>query len=104
MLASIYRHYQSTLKGFNIVDFDDLLMLAVDLFATAPDEMAEHVARWRYLLVDEYQDTNQAQYRLLRCMTRQHDNICVVGDDDQSIYAWRGADIKIGRASCRERV
>ena len=93
LLASIYRHYQSTLKGFNIVDFDDLLMLAVDLFATAPDEMAEHVARWRYLLVDEYQDTNQAQYRLLRCMTRQHDNICVVGDDDQSIYAWRGADI-----------
>jgi len=93
LLASIYRHYQSTLKGFNIVDFDDLLMLAVDLFAVAGEEMALHVSRWRYLLVDEYQDTNQAQYKLLRCLTRDHDNICVVGDDDQSIYAWRGADI-----------
>lgn len=93
LLASIYRHYQSTLKGFNIIDFDDLLMLAVDLFRLAPEEMAQYTSRWRYLLVDEYQDTNPAQYRLLKCLTRQHDNICVVGDDDQSIYAWRGADI-----------
>jgi len=93
LISSIYRIYQSTLKGFNILDFDDLLMLAVDLFAAAPEEMQEHCQRYKYILVDEYQDTNMAQYRLLRCMTARHDNICVVGDDDQSIYAWRGADI-----------
>jgi len=93
LLSSIYRIYQTTLKGFNIVDFDDLLMLAVDLFAASPEEMRAYCSRWRYILVDEYQDTNQAQYRLLRELTHDHDNILVVGDDDQSIYSWRGADI-----------
>jgi DNA helicase-2/ATP-dependent DNA helicase PcrA len=93
LLCTIYRMYQTQLKGFNVIDLDDLLMLAVDLFEAAPEEMQAHCARWRYILVDEYQDTNQAQYRLLRALTQAHNNICVVGDDDQSIYSWRGADI-----------
>ena len=93
LLCTIYRMYQNQLKGFNVVDLDDLLMLAVDLFAASPDDMHAYCSRWRYILVDEYQDTNQAQYRLLRALTHDHSNICVVGDDDQSIYSWRGADI-----------
>lgn len=93
LLAEIYGYYQQTLKGFNIVDFDDLLMLTVDIFEQFPELAVKYSSQYRYLMVDEYQDTNKAQYSLLRGLTVNHDNIAVVGDDDQSIYAWRGADI-----------
>ena len=93
LLSEIYGYYQRTLKGFNVVDFDDLLMLTVDLLRQEKDLCREYSHRFRYIMVDEYQDTNFSQYTLLRLLTREHDNICVVGDDDQSIYAWRGADI-----------
>jgi DNA helicase-2/ATP-dependent DNA helicase PcrA len=95
--SAITRHiqagYQSTLHACNAVDFDDLLLLTLRLFEEHPDILAACRARYRYVMVDEYQDTNAAQFRLVHQLTAEHGNLCVVGDDDQSIYGWRGAEI-----------
>jgi len=93
-IYQIYGFYQRTLKGFNILDFDDLLFLTVDLFEKFPDIAMMYSKQFKYIMVDEYQDTNNAQYMILSKLLTAHNNITVVGDDDQSIYGWRGADIK----------
>ncbi len=93
-LAEIYQRYQTELRRSNALDFGDLLLLAVRLFEDHPAVLAHYQARWRYLLVDEYQDTNPVQYKLLRLLGAAHGNVCVVGDEDQSIYAFREADIR----------
>ncbi|ORJ58586.1 ATP-dependent helicase [Geothermobacter hydrogeniphilus] len=90
--ATVYPAYQKALKAFNAVDFDDLIMLTTRLFRDHPEALEACRQCYRYLLVDEYQDTNAAQYQLLRQLAA-HGNLCVVGDDDQSIYGWRGADL-----------
>lgn len=92
--AEIYRIYQERLKQNNAVDFDDLIMLTVQLFSENPDVLQRYQERFRYILVDEYQDTNMAQYVLVKLLASRYQNLCVVGDDDQSIYQWRGADIR----------
>ena len=92
--AEIYRIYQQRLKQNNAVDFDDLIMLTVELFQKNPDVLDRYQERFRYILVDEYQDTNMAQYVLVKLLAQKYQNLCVVGDDDQSIYQWRGADIR----------
>ena len=91
-LQSVFPHYQERLKLLNAMDFDDLLFNAVTLLEAHPEIRETLSRRFQYILVDEYQDTNPAQFRLLQALTSTHNNICVVGDDDQSIYAWRGAD------------
>jgi len=93
LAAEIYPRYQKRLKACNAVDFDDLLMLAVRILRENADLVDKYRDRFRYVMVDEYQDTNAAQYTLLRLLCDGHGNLCVVGDDDQSIYAWRGADL-----------
>jgi len=92
--AVLYDLYSRRLRKANALDFDDLLLKAVDLFYQAPDVCERYNRRFRYLLVDEYQDTNRIQYQLIRQLTLAHQNLCVVGDEDQSIYGWRGADIR----------
>jgi DNA helicase II / ATP-dependent DNA helicase PcrA len=94
VVASVYPAYQASLREQNAFDFDDLLFKPVELLAGAPDLLQRYQRRFRFLLVDEYQDTNHAQYRLLRLLADAERNIMVVGDDDQSIYGWRGADIR----------
>ncbi len=89
----LYRQYQERLTTVNAVDFGDLLLHNLTLFTGSPDILAEYQRRFRYLLVDEYQDTNVAQYLWLRLLAQQRRNLCCVGDDDQSIYSWRGAEI-----------
>ncbi len=89
----VYQRYVDSLKSYNAVDFDDLLFLPVRLFREHQLALEFYQDRWRYLLVDEYQDTNQAQYTLIRMLGQKYGNICVVGDPDQSIYSWRGADL-----------
>ena len=89
----VYRVYQDQLRQNNALDFDDLLMLAVQLLDQHPDVRARYQDRFHYLLVDEYQDINFAQFRLLQLLAGERSNLCVVGDDDQSIYGWRGADV-----------
>lgn len=89
-----YRLYQDRLQALNAVDFGDLLMLPLELFKVRPDILAHYQHQFRYVLVDEYQDTNIAQYMLLRLLSKEHGNICCVGDDDQSIYSWRGAEVE----------
>ncbi|MBI2068130.1 MAG: DNA helicase PcrA [Deltaproteobacteria bacterium] len=91
--AEIYQMYQQKLRQNNAMDFGDLLMKTVELFEQNPSVLSYYQDLFRYILVDEYQDTNQAQYRLIRLLSAKSGNLCVVGDDDQSIYAWRGADI-----------
>jgi DNA helicase-2/ATP-dependent DNA helicase PcrA len=94
-LASIaYGHYQNALKTVGAVDFDDLLLAAEELFRKFPDVLKSEADRFDHILVDEYQDTNMSQYRIVKGLALPHRNICVVGDDDQAIYAWRGADVK----------
>jgi len=90
---AIYERYQQILELQNALDFDDLLLLTLKIFREHPECLAKYQDRYRYLLVDEYQDTNAAQLKLLQYLTQYRQNICVVGDDDQSIYAWRGADV-----------
>ncbi len=93
LVATIYPRYQRSLKAFNAVDFDDLLMFTVQLLEQHPDLLEHYTERFQYQMVDEYQDTNPVQYRLLKLLASNHSNLCVVGDDDQSIYAFRGADV-----------
>jgi len=93
-IARLARRYRERLRKANALDFDDLLLEAVRLFEEAPDVLARYQERWRYLHVDEYQDTNRAQYLWVRALAARHHNLCVVGDDDQSIYSWRGADLR----------
>jgi DNA helicase-2/ATP-dependent DNA helicase PcrA len=93
-VADVYRLYQQRLLQASAMDFDDLLMVTVELFGAFPDVLATYQNQFRYVLVDEYQDTNRAQYTLVRQLTASHRNLCVVGDSDQSIYRWRGADVR----------
>ncbi len=90
-IAIIYRHYAEYLKAYNAVDFDDLILLPVQLFRSQPDALAKWRRKIRYMLVDEYQDTNLCQYELVKLLVAERAAFTVVGDDDQSIYAWRGA-------------
>ncbi len=92
--ASGYRRYQQALKLSGAMDFDDLLLLTQDLFDQHPAALVEEQNRFDHILVDEYQDTNQTQYQIIKHLASQHRNLCVVGDDDQSIYGWRGAEVK----------
>jgi DNA helicase-2/ATP-dependent DNA helicase PcrA len=94
MLAKIYARYQSILSENNALDFDDLLMKTAFLLRDCPDVCSELGNRFKFLLIDEYQDTNRAQYSIARALASAHNNICVTGDPDQSIYRWRGADIR----------
>ncbi len=91
--ALVYSRYEKRLHETGAVDFDDLLLRTVRLLAEVPEVLAWYRGLWRHVLVDEYQDTNRAQYRMIRLLTAEHRNVCVVGDADQSIYKWRGADI-----------
>jgi len=93
MAEHIRSRYESALRACNAVDFDDLILLTLRLFREHPEALDACRARYRYVMVDEYQDTNAAQFRLVHDLTREHRNLCVVGDDDQSIYGWRGAEI-----------
>src|SRR2546429_8484565 len=93
-VAEVYQLYQRRLHGSNAVDFDDLLMLTVEVLERFPEARKRWQKAFRYVLVDEYQDTNHAQYRLLQLLAAEHRNICAVGDPDQSVYGWRGADIR----------
>jgi DNA helicase-2/ATP-dependent DNA helicase PcrA len=92
--AELRPRYALGLRAMGAVDFDDLLILPLELFAKHPDVLAKYQSRYRYLLVDEYQDTNDAQLKLLEQLAGVRRNLCVVGDDDQSIYAWRGAQVR----------
>lgn len=93
-LVELYRLYQKKLKANNALDFDDLLIKTVELLKKFPDVRQKYVRKFKYVLVDEYQDTNQPQYMIIKLLCSENRNICVVGDDDQSIYGWRGADIR----------
>ncbi|MDO4584833.1 MAG: UvrD-helicase domain-containing protein [Planctomycetia bacterium] len=93
LAASLYPRYQTALKACGAVDFDDILLLTEDLFEQFPEVETRERERFDHILVDEYQDTNQLQYRIIQKLAQIHRNLCVVGDDDQSIYAWRGADV-----------
>lgn len=93
-MARLYARYEESLKKNNAMDFDDLLNKTLELFYLAPDVLEYYRSKFRYVLVDEYQDTNFAQYMLIKLISDKHRNLCVVGDDDQSIYRWRGADIR----------
>ncbi|MCE2747340.1 MAG: UvrD-helicase domain-containing protein [Rhodobacter sp.] len=91
--TELYEQYQARLRTLNAVDFGDLLLHVVTIFQAHPDVLAQYQRWFRYILVDEYQDTNVAQYLWLRLLAQSHHNICCVGDDDQSIYGWRGAEV-----------
>lgn len=93
-IARVYEFYQKALRGANALDFDDIIMLTVRLFQRFPDILAHYQQRYRYIMVDEYQDTNHTQYLLISMLAAAHHNLCVVGDDDQSIYKFRGATIE----------
>lgn len=93
-ISKAYMEYQAALKKSNAMDFDDLLMKTVELFRKNPDVLEQYQERFRYIMVDEYQDTNNAQFELIRLLAQKYQNLCVVGDDDQSIYRFRGANIR----------
>ncbi len=93
VLTGLYQEYQDRLKQLNAADFGDLLLHCLTLFTEYPDILHDYQIKFRYLLVDEYQDTNVAQYLWLRLLAQEYKNICCVGDDDQSIYSWRGAEV-----------
>lgn len=92
--ARLYEMYEERLLQNNAVDFDDLLLKVVRLFQSDADALAQYQERWRYLLVDEYQDINHVQFEFIKLLAAKHKNLCVVGDEDQSIYSWRGAEIE----------
>ena len=92
-VSKIYMEYQKNLKLNDALDFDDLLTFPLEIFERKPSVLKKYQKRWKYILVDEYQDTNRAQFQFLTNLAKAHENICVVGDDDQSIYGWRGADV-----------
>ena len=94
MIHDVYNEYEARLKSLNALDFDDLLVKTLELLADHPPVLESYRQRFQYVMVDEYQDTNDAQYALVKLLTAQSRNLCVVGDDDQSIYGWRGADIR----------
>ena len=94
MSKKLYGRLQTVMRAYNAVDFDNLLYLTLQLFEEHPDVLAKYQTRFRYLMIDEYQDTNPIQYRLAKLLSASHNNLCVVGDDDQAIYGWRGAEIK----------
>ncbi|MBR5986176.1 MAG: UvrD-helicase domain-containing protein, partial [Clostridia bacterium] len=93
-IYKVYAEYENTLKSNNALDFDDLLVKTLELLASHPPVLESYQNKFRYIMVDEYQDTNVAQYQLVRLLAGERKNLCVVGDDDQSIYSWRGADIR----------
>ena len=93
-IAHIYKAYKAELRKNNALDFDDLLLEAVRLLKVSSEARERYQRRYRYLLVDEYQDTNRPQYELMKLLAGEHKNVCAVGDEDQSIYSWRGADIR----------
>jgi len=93
-VAAIYSKYQANIEENNLVDFDDLLMLTYKILEENKDLRKETSQRYKYIMVDEYQDTNELQFQLLKLLSSEHNNLCVVGDDDQSIYGWRGANIR----------
>ena len=93
-LAKVYAYYLQALKDMSALDFDDLLLKTVDLFEGVPEVRSRYANRFRFIMVDEYQDTNRPQYLLIKRLAEVHRNLCVVGDPDQSIYKWRGADLK----------
>ena len=93
-IAKVYQTYQKMLKENNALDFDDLIYKTVLLFRNFPEVLEKYQDRFRYIMVDEYQDTNTSQYELVAMLADKHKNLCVVGDDDQSIYGWRGANIR----------
>jgi DNA helicase-2/ATP-dependent DNA helicase PcrA len=93
-IAHIYQGYRAELRKCNALDFDDLLLEAVRLLKVSAEARERYQRRYRYLLVDEYQDTNRPQYELMKLLAGEHKNVCAVGDEDQSIYSWRGADIR----------
>ena len=93
-IAKVYQIYQKMLKENNALDFDDLIYKTVLLFRTQPEVLEKYQERFRYIMVDEYQDTNTSQYELIFLLAAKYKNLCVVGDDDQSIYGWRGANIR----------
>lgn len=94
IVIDVIEEYQATLQENNAIDFDDILCLVVKLFKTHPDILEQYQERFQYIMVDEYQDTNKIQYELIHLLAAKYENICVVGDDDQSIYEWRGADVQ----------
>jgi len=94
VVSTVYKRYQERLRENNALDFDDLLLVTVNLFELYPRVLEKYRRRFKHVLVDEYQDTNMVQYRLVRLLVEEHKNLCVVGDDDQGIYSWRGADIR----------
>ena len=94
VVAKLYKAYQQTIKGANAVDFDDIIVLTVRLFTEFPQVLEHYQNKYKYIMVDEYQDTNHAQYKLVSMLAEKHKNLCVVGDDDQSIYKFRGATIE----------
>ncbi len=94
MAAKVYEHYEARLQQANALDFDDLLMRTVQLFETKPEVLAKWQERFRYIVIDEYQDTNHAQYKMVTLLAAKYRNVCVVGDEDQSVYAFRGATIR----------
>ena len=93
-IASVYKEYQATLKRNNALDFDDLIVKTVELWKACPDILESYQERFRYIMIDEYQDTNTVQFELVRLLASKYRNLCVVGDDDQSIYKFRGANIR----------
>lgn len=94
VVVKVYERYEKKLKANNSFDFDDLLMKPIELFQSHPEILKKYQERFEYILIDEYQDTNQAQYMLTKMLSAKYKNICVVGDDSQAIYAWRGANYK----------
>jgi DNA helicase-2/ATP-dependent DNA helicase PcrA len=94
IVADIYPEYQKQLKAQNSVDFGDLLYLTVKMLNDQKEILEKYQERYKYIMIDEYQDTNAVQYKFVKLLSDKYKNICVVGDDDQGIYAWRGADIK----------